>query len=390
MGKRRSARSTTDDKDVKVVGHRRSDQPAPAYGQEKDFETLRSTISRPRARVETAPAQFIKTSQEPMTNFHRLLPKNSRKIPIIFATAIYDQPQIDEWEGRHTSMHANLIQRQYDEVIAAHYDLDPQGLIGDSLDRALAQIQEEAITVAVDTPLRVLDIGMGTGRFLEKLSSESERPIQPFGLDVSARMIEVARTRLPDLVAAVDDAANLDAHFPPEAFDLVSTHFVTGFVPAEILAPKIWSRLAPAGHWSFVGGTKAGFPELQNKADSKALQWVFGGKTLAVDDLVCNPANRADVVGTLERHGFVIRACETFEPPVSFANLNEFLEFAYYGGWLTPFVAALGLHKTNAMVRALMNTFVFPMRDHHNIEIALAQKAASRGLREPLRRHLCA
>jgi SAM-dependent methyltransferase len=275
-------------------------------------------------------------------------------------------------------MQTNQIQRQYDEVIAPHYDHDPQSVLGDSLARALAQIQRRQLSAANGKPLKVLDVGMGTGRFLEKLTCETDRPIQPYGLDFSARMVEVARARVPNLTAVVGDAEDLDSHFADEAFDLICTHFITGFVPAGVLARPIWDRLAPGGYWSLVGGTRQGFPVLQKKANGRLLRWAFGGRSLAVDDLVCNPADQAEVSRTLEGHGFVIRESETFQPQLHFRNLNEFLEFAYYGGWLTPFVEALGLHRARRLLRLVLNTFVFPVQDHHSIVVLLAQKGERR------------
>jgi SAM-dependent methyltransferase len=267
------------------------------------------------------------------------------------------------------------VRTQYDEVIAPHYDRDPHAIIGDSLERALAQV--EALTLAVDgeAPLRVLDIGMGTGRFLERLAARVARPVQLFGLDLSPQMIAIARARLPGLQAACDDAANLDAHFPGTSFDVIATHFITGFVPARVLAPKVCRRLAPGGSWSLVGGTKEGFPELQKKANARSLKWLFPGPRLVVEDLVHNPADRAELVHTLEEHGFSIRACETFAPEFRLANYEQFMAFGYYGGWLTPFIESLGLHHAPPLVRALLNAFVFPVKDHHSIEIVLAQKA---------------
>jgi SAM-dependent methyltransferase len=275
------------------------------------------------------------------------------------------------------NMHTELIQRQYNDIIAPHYDQDPQSVTSDSLGRAVAQVLRQQAGPN-GMPLKVFDVGMGTGLFLGKLKAEAGRPIQPFGLDLSEKMIEVARAKIPDLTAVVDNADHLDAHFPHESFDLISTHFITGFVPASVLAPKIWDRLGEGGYWSLIGGTKQGFPALQKKANSRILRWMFGGKKLAVDEVVCNPADRAELVQTLKRHGFVIRECETFRPEIRFANLNEFLEFAYYGGWLTPFVEALGLHRARALLRLVLNTFVFPIKDHHCIEVVLAQKGERR------------
>jgi SAM-dependent methyltransferase len=272
-------------------------------------------------------------------------------------------------------MQATTIQRHYDEVIASHYDYDPQSVIGDSLSRAIDQIRRCQSHDAGARPLSVLDVGLGTGLFLEKLRSRAGRDIQPYGLDISQKMIDIARTRIPDLNAAVDDAANLDDHFQSLSFDLICTHFITGFVPLEVLAPKIGNKLESQGLWSFVGGTKAGFPELQRKATTMPLKkWLFGGAELQVDDVVCNPAGQDEVVRTLEENGFMVRECETFSPDLHFNNFNDFMDFAYYGGWLTPFIESLGLHKANRLIRMVLNTFCFPARDQHNIVIALAQK----------------
>jgi SAM-dependent methyltransferase len=271
-------------------------------------------------------------------------------------------------------MQTSVIQRQYDQVIAPHYDLDPQAVTGDSLDRAVAQMHDCQLFAVEGPRLQVLDIGMGTGRFLEKVAASARRPILPYGIDLSLKMIDIARARIPELIAAVADAANVDAFFQDESFDLISTHFVTGFVPINLLAPKIWSKLATGGYWSFIGGTKAGFPALQKKANGRILKRLFGGKGLVLDELVFNPAGREEVAQTLECNGFEISACETFEPELHFANLHEFLEFAYWGGWLTPFIELLGVHKASLPLRMLLNTCVFPVKDHHSIEIMLAQK----------------
>jgi SAM-dependent methyltransferase len=273
-------------------------------------------------------------------------------------------------------MQSNSIQRQYDEVIAPHYDRDPQLVIGRSLDRAIEQIQRQPHLVGNGTPRKVLDLGIGTGRFFEKLKPHAGH-VQPFGIDFSEKMIAIARTRIPELTAVVDDATNLDAHFGTASFDLICTHFITGFIPIGVLAPKIRRRLAAGGFWSLIGGTKAGFPRLQKKASLPGMKLLFGGRTLAVDHYVCNPADHTEVVRALESSAFIVRECETFTPRVDFKNLNEFMDFAYYAGWLTPFIQALGLHRARSIVRAVLNAFFFPVQDYHSIEIVLAQKAGS-------------
>jgi SAM-dependent methyltransferase len=271
-------------------------------------------------------------------------------------------------------MTSDTIQRQYDEVIASHYDLDPQSVTGDTLDRAAEQIRKQQLLHDRTARLRVYDIGMGTGMFLTRLRALAGDQIQPFGLDLSPKMIDCAYQKIPDLVGAVDTAANLDAHFPEQSFDLICTHFISGFVPLQVLAPKVFSRLEEGGYWSYLGATKGSYPNLQKKANNKFLRWLFGAPQFDVESTVLSPANQQEIFDTMERNGFVVRQCETFEPKLIFKNLDEFLDFGYYGGWLTPFIESVGLHKAGPFTRFILNRFFFPLEDNHRIEIHLAQK----------------
>ena len=135
-------------------------------------------------------------------------------------------------------MSTATIHRAYNDVVASHYDLDPQGVIGRSLDYAVQQLRKEDLLGATKESLRVLDIGMGTGLFLGKLKDLAGDQIVPFGIDLAENMVENARRRIPDLVAVVGDAAELDAYFPGQQFDCICTHFITGYVPMRVLAPE--------------------------------------------------------------------------------------------------------------------------------------------------------
>lgn len=271
-------------------------------------------------------------------------------------------------------MQTDTIQRQYDEVIAQHYDLDPQNVTGDSLSKASEHLENAGDLTNTVEPLKVLDVGCGTGMFCERLRNQVGMNIDPYGLDLSQAMVDIAGERLSDMKLAVDDAANLDEHFRDVSFNIICTHFMTGFVPMNVLAPKIHSKLANGGYWSFVGGTMGGFPNLQKKADLKILKMIFGGKSLDTPSLVHNPEDEADVVTKLESHGFKVCHSETFEPEVNFANYDEFMDFAYRGGWLAPFVEQLGLHKLNRASQAVLNKLAFPIKDTHRIVLALARK----------------
>lgn len=266
----------------------------------------------------------------------------------------------------------DTIQQQYDEVIAAHYDQDPQAVTGATLDRAITQIRQQVLDGGTSRRLRVYDVGMGTGMFLVRLRALAD--IEPYGLDLSQKMIDCAYPKLPDLQGAVDNAENLGAHFPDQEFDLIATHFISGFVGLDVLAPRVYSRLVEGGYWSYLGATKQAYPHLQASANNKLLRWLFNAPKLDLDKQIHSPANPQEVDDILERHGFVVRQRETFQPKLRFRDLDEFLAFAYYGGWLTPFIESVGLHKAGALMRFFLNRVFFPMEDHHSVAIHLAQK----------------
>jgi SAM-dependent methyltransferase len=271
-------------------------------------------------------------------------------------------------------MSTQTVHHAYNDVVASHYDLDPQTVIRPSLDRAVNQLRKQRLVGDGAEPLKVLDLGMGTGLFLAKLKALGRDQVQAFGLDLAENMVDNARRKIPDLIADVGDAANLDAHFPGQSFDCISTHFITGFVPMSVLGPKIWDRLEEGGYWSLVGGTKGAYPALRAKADSKFLRWLAGAGSRKIDDEFINPADLGEIVRTLEAQGFEVCEGETFEPALDFRNFDDFMDYAYRGGWLTPAIEAIGLNKAGFLKRWAINRLIFPLKDHHSIALALARK----------------
>ena len=270
-------------------------------------------------------------------------------------------------------MSTTEVRHAYNDVVAEHYDLDPQGVIGAALDLGIAQMRERGLLDSAE-PFDVLDIGMGTGLFLEKLTRAAGGRVVPHGIDLAENMLEVARRRIPGLEAVAGDASDLDSHFGDRQFDCICTHFVTGFVGMRVLAPQIARRLKPGGWWSLVGGTKAAYPALQAKGESRLLRRLVGVGSRRMDDTVLNPADEREVAEVMGAHGLDVLRSETFEPALAFEDFDAFMEFGYRGGWLTPLIEGMGLHRAGPAKRWLLNRLLFPVREKHNIVIALGRK----------------
>lgn len=274
-------------------------------------------------------------------------------------------------------MLTETVRRQYDEIIASNYDIDPQGITGKCQDFAIEQLRSTDAFAAGLPNLRVLDLGMGTGMFLSKLRNVSARLIEPYGLDLSENMAAQAKVKHPDLQVVVDDAACFDNHFPGQSFDLICTHFITGFVPLSHLIPRIWDRLSPGGCWSFVGATKSAYPELQNIANSKLVQRLFGGNGSEAMNIGQSPENLEQAQGQIDQHGFQILNSEEYRPQLTFANFEMFMDYGYRGGWLTPYIESLGLHQIGWPMKKLINLLIFPLQDHHHVAEIVARKPIS-------------
>ena len=92
-----------------------------------------------------------------------------------------------------------------------------------------------------------------------------------------------------------------------------------------------------------------------------------------MSDLI-TPRDQEEVLEVFEANKFEVVEAETFEPELTFRSFDEFMEFGYHGGWLTPFIEELGLQNARPSLRLLLNAMVFPLFDHHTVVIGLARK----------------
>lgn len=268
----------------------------------------------------------------------------------------------------------DIIKRQYNEIIAPNFDMDAKGIYASTYQKGITQIQKTNILKS-QTPLKVLDVGIGTGSFLEQIFLLYESEINFFGIDISEKMLDIAKKKIPNLITTVDNAINLEHHYIGQSFDLICSHFVTGYVPMRELAPKVWNLLDEGAYWSWIGQTMASYPNLRKIEDSltsKLIYWISGNSI--DDDCVSSPQDHSEVIEILEENGFEVSQIETFEPKIDFANLDDFLDFGYYNGWLTPFIEQIGIHQASKMLSLMINILLFPIHDNQSIEIALARK----------------
>src|SRR5436190_17366021 len=74
---------------------------------------------------------------------------------------------------------------------------DPRAQSGFRGDEARWESVRRPIVQAIDGAGTFLDVGCANGYLLESLVRWSPHPIEPYGLDFAAKLVELARQRLP-------------------------------------------------------------------------------------------------------------------------------------------------------------------------------------------------
>jgi len=195
--------------------------------------------------------------------------------------------------------------------LAPYYRAMEWILAGPKLQRCRA-----AFLNSLPAPRHALIIGQGTGRFAEALL-RAHPNIRCTCVDSSRRMLEVARLHLEARgldMALVNfvHADILEWSPPPEAFDLVVTHFVLDcFRPDQLakIMPSLAVAATPDARWLLADFQEpaAGLARWRARAILEMMYLFFRGAVgLPAAELTCPDA-------WLVQNGFTLRERQTFE-----------------------------------------------------------------------------
>jgi len=247
--------------------------------------------------------------------------------------------------------------RLYDEQVADSYDEDALGLLTGVRALALGQILR---TGAAGAPA-ILDLGVGTGTTLHALAPHYPGA-QMIGIDLSPRMIEIAKRKLA-FEAHVADACHAQAHVAGESIDLCLAHFLTSFVERPRLFRVARGTLKPGGLFSVVSTPHAAFGKLR-----KLVGTVFGDA--AVNSAAPAPSEE-QLDAEVREAGFEIIATEVFRSPVKFRGFDEAVDWGMKSGFLAQSIEAIGLDRLRPFAKI---PGIFPIHDEY-VGVALLARA---------------
>jgi ubiquinone/menaquinone biosynthesis C-methylase UbiE len=243
----------------------------------------------------------------------------------------------------------------YDQLVAEKYDLDPFGILAESRQVALDQLAD-----ALGPAPAVLDLGCGTGRWLEAVGRRCPGATL-HGLDPSRAMLDIAARRCA-MKSLCADALEAEQVIDPHSLDLVTMQFIFAYVEPEAVLHEARRLLKPNGLLSVVTSTFETLPTISNL-----------GKMFITDDQIHGsvrlPETGDAFVGQLTELGFEVVHAQPLLHELSFANFPELYEFAVPSGWLVQHV------KLFDMLRAEQDqwTAYFPFSDQFHGIAALAR-----------------
>ncbi|MFG2997456.1 methyltransferase domain-containing protein [Streptomyces sp. NPDC048340] len=215
--------------------------------------------------------------------------------------------------------------------------------LGGEYERAFAGLpgQDEALlwlTERLSAGARVLDVGSGTGRPVA--ATLTDAGFRVTGIDVSAAMVELARSQVP---GAEFRLADVRTYEPAERFDAVCAFFPLLLMPQQDVAAsleRIASWLAPGGYLLFA--------TVPGDLDETTLTWM--GRRMNVSSLPADEfPTRLEGLGLTVLH----RHTATFQPDSRIAGPEEhlFLRARRTGRVAPPAHALLGPYPHPARYR---------------------------------------
>jgi 2-polyprenyl-3-methyl-5-hydroxy-6-metoxy-1,4-benzoquinol methylase len=128
--------------------------------------------------------------------------------------------------------------------IAADFDRIADAIAADARPDRLSRAERFLLSQVPADAKTALDVGCGDGAISRTLAA---RGIATVGIDVSPRMIAVARARSRDLSLLEYRIGDVTTDQPPERFDLVVSVAMAHHVPLERVVNYMRSAVAPGG-----------------------------------------------------------------------------------------------------------------------------------------------
>lgn len=259
----------------------------------------------------------------------------------------------------------------YDQI-AKSYDDDFLGLYRTTHKIIIQQIQ------TIQHTNSILDLCVGTGNFIIELARNIYFN-QFIGVDISKKMLEVAKAKIPFQWTAIQkNALHIENTILPESQDLILSHFLDDFIPSEESLPMCYRLLKPGGFLSTVTTTKEQYDEFfyQQINKNKIIKIVDIPKQIEKASIA---NSQQDHIKSVEKHGFSVVNTQTLNLPVKLKSAKDLIDLGYHSGWLANYLSKfspLQIHLLKMFLYLLQapGINVYPLNFKFHCSLLLVQK----------------
>ena len=271
------------------------------------------------------------------------------------------------------------IEKLYDSTIAEHYGAVTATALEPMHDLCLQQI---ANFLPADRSYRIVESSVGTGEFLAKFihyieDQNSGTDLDIIGFDVSRAMLDQAKQKVAFNGHVLPFQRAIEI-LDTQTVDLICAHYVLSYVPLKELTHTA-SRLLKKGGLISIASTlfDPSYPAMK-RLHSSPIATLIGANKTPMRDLVNIPGDRTLLENELHDLGFEVLKSEEIPKDYSFASLKDYLVWAYYGGWATHAIDALGVRPNmlSRWIHFICNRLYFPIEESQTHLCLLARKVA--------------
>ncbi len=227
---------------------------------------------------------------------------------------------------------------------------------------------------------KILDLGVGDGAFLKKLSQVMPKA-EFTGIDISKEMLK--RTKESLQIKTIEaSAADASKYLPPHSQDLVLAHFINAYIPINVLFNEARLITRANGHFSIITTTFDSFPIAQQHlaefiAQDSILSSVVGHYYKSIVKNTTVATNLDELTQAFKQHQFDVVQHKRLEIPIILNNIDELALFGIEGTWFLNSLSIRMLPKNfllQRLKRLFGKIFTFPYHDTHIIDVVLAKK----------------
>ncbi len=245
-----------------------------------------------------------------------------------------------------------FINSYEDKNVHSYYDVDQFKVLSKARETMFNQLKLLFNEGTVSPDIfkgTVVDVGCGTGNALVELSKEFQFN-QMYGIEPSAEMLKIAKSKLPSLTEVCDSGSNIDKHFFEPTADLLNLHFVFAFLDYKDLVQKATKIIKKDGLLSICTNTGNSFKYSQtlalkylNSFSKYALKLDLESFHTKYEHFM--PQSTQDVINVVEKNDCQILTCETLKLKVKVSKAPEAWNFLHNAGWFTAELQSSSVSK---------------------------------------------